>query len=158
MVHAWSAFRLARTAKALATTVPIASASTIPAASPATTGLRRHQRHARSAAPTGRARIGSPARYRRRSPARAAAEGYRFPGSFSRHFRQIVSRSRGIVALSRRGGTGSSATTIRTVSSGVAAWNGGRPVTARYSVAPRAYTSAAGLTAPRRPPACSGGM
>src|SRR5437868_1449865 len=43
-------------------------------------------------------------------------------GRFSRHFRQIVSRSRGTVALSRRGGTGSSATTISTVSIAVAAW------------------------------------
>ena len=45
-----------------------------------------------------------------------------------------------------------------TVSIGVAAWNGGRPVSKAYSVAPSAYTSAAGPTSPRLPPACSGGM
>ena len=41
---------------------------------PATTGFRRHQRQARSQTGTGRARIGSPPRNRRRSSASAAAE------------------------------------------------------------------------------------
>ena len=58
-----------------------------------------------------------------------AAEVYRLPGSFSRHFKQIVSTSRGMDALSRRGDTGSSPMTMSTVSIAVAAWNGGRPVT-----------------------------
>ena len=45
--------------------------------------------------PTGRACIGSPARNRRRSSARSAQAGYRSAGRFRRHFRQIISRSRG---------------------------------------------------------------
>jgi hypothetical protein len=40
----------------------------------------------------------------------------------------IVSKSCGVDALSRRGGTGSSLMTWSTVSIAVAAWNGGRPV------------------------------
>ena len=63
---------------------------------------------ARSTFVTGRATVGLPSRYRRRSASSAVAEAYRLAGSFSRHLRQMVSRSRGINALSRRGGTGSS--------------------------------------------------
>ena len=101
-------------------------------------GFRRAHLTARSDLVTGRATIGTPARYRPRSSASAAAVRYRFAGSFARHFRQIVSRSRGIDGLSRRGGTGSSLSTWITVSIAVAAWNGGRPVTRAYSVAPSA--------------------
>ena len=43
------------------------------AANPATAGFRRHQRHSRSARPTGRARIGSPARNRPKSSANSWA-------------------------------------------------------------------------------------
>ena len=46
-------------------------------------------------------------RKRRRSSAIAATSGYRRAGSFCRHFRQIVSRSRGILGRSCEGGTGS---------------------------------------------------
>ncbi len=44
------------------------------------------------------------------------------------------------------------------VSTAVAAWNGGRPVSRAYNVAPSAYTSAAVPTSLRFPLACSGGM
>ena len=46
----------------------------------------------------------------------------------------------------RRGATGSSERTCSSVSSTVAAWNGGRPVSSSYRIAPRAYTSVAGPT------------
>jgi hypothetical protein len=95
----------------------------------AITGRRLTHFAARSSRVTGLATIGSPARNRRRSSASAAALAYRLPGSLSRHFRQIVSRSGGSMRHCRRGGTGSSLRTIRTVSIAVAAWNGGRPVT-----------------------------
>src|SRR5262249_53348768 len=106
--------------------------------SAAIAGRRRDHFTARSKVDTGRATIGSPARYRPRSSPNAVALLYRFPGSFSRHFKQIVSRPRGSDALSPRGGTGSSLSTWSTVSIAVAAWNGGRPVTRAYSVAPSA--------------------
>ena len=74
---------------------------------PATGGLRVH--HARAARPCRRAGPGSA-----RRPGSAAGRrpglrpsGRRLCGSFSRHFRQIVSRSRGTSRLSSRGGTGS---------------------------------------------------
>ena len=50
------------------------------------------------------------------------------PGSFSRHFRQIVSRSRGTSACKRRSGTGSSWTICSSVSCSDVPLNGGRPV------------------------------
>ena len=84
-------FTAADVAPIVAATSSVATA----AARPATTGFRRHHRQARSAEPTGRATIGSPARNRRRSSASAAAEPYRFAGSFCRHFSAIVSTSRG---------------------------------------------------------------
>ena len=52
----------------------------------------------------------------------------RFLGSFCRHLRQIVSRSRGVFGLSCLGGTASVFTTIRIVSRLFAARKGGRPV------------------------------
>ena len=55
---------------------------------------------------------------------------------FCRHFKQIVSRSRGTFGLSRDGGTGSSLITINRVSIGEAPLSGGRPVSNSYSVAP----------------------
>ena len=51
-------------------------------------------------------------------------------GSFSRHFRQIVSRSRGTSGRCRRGGTASVETTSFRVSIAEAPRNGGRPVSA----------------------------
>ena len=53
--------------------------------------------------PTRRTLIGTPSRKRRRSWASSNAEGYRRAGSFSRHFRQIVSRSRAQAGLSAGG-------------------------------------------------------
>ena len=91
-------------------------------------GRRRTRRASRWSAFSGRAAIASPRRKRRRSSARAAASAYRCRGSLRRHFRQIVSRSRGTLALSRDGGTGSCVTTWYTVSAADSARNGGRPV------------------------------
>ena len=64
------------------------------AARPATTGLRRHQSQVPLDRPTGRAWIGSPPGS---APGRRPAARRRIPprGSFSRHFRQMISRSRG---------------------------------------------------------------
>ena len=56
-------------------------------------GRRLPHFQARSQAGVGRARIGSPSTNRRRSSASSAAVANRRAGSFSRHFRQIVSRS-----------------------------------------------------------------
>ena len=86
------------------------------AARPAVRGLRRHQRHSRSTAEVGRARIGSPARNRRQSSANATASTYRRSGSFWRHFRQMVSTSAGTFETSSEGRTGSSLTTSSVVS------------------------------------------
>ena len=94
---------------------------------PASFGLRRHQRHARSARLTRRARIGSFARNRPSSSAKSCALAYRRRGSFSRHLRQIVSRSRGMLGLNSRGATGSVSTTCRSSAVNVSPWNGGRP-------------------------------
>ena len=77
----------------------------------AATGLRRNQRLSRSGQPIGRARIGSPFKNRRRSSASSLAVGYRRAGDLAIAFRQIVSRSRGILSLSWRGGRGSSSIT-----------------------------------------------
>ena len=46
--------------------------------------------------------------------------------------------SRSTVGFKLRGETGSSLKTWSTVSIAVAAWNGGRPTTIEYKVAPRA--------------------
>src|SRR5947208_2955250 len=59
---------------AVTVTKALTKRSTSAADKPATPGLRRHQRHARSMRPVGRARIGSPAPYRSNSSARASAE------------------------------------------------------------------------------------
>ena len=56
------------------------------------------------------------------------------------------------------GGSGSTSTTSRSVSSGVSPTNGGRPVRHSYRIAPSAYTSAAGPTRFVSPNACSGAM
>ena len=70
-------------------------------------GRRFPHFQARSQAGVGRAWIGSPSTNRRRSSASSAAVANRRAGSFSRHFRQIVSRSCGTRGSSWRGGTGS---------------------------------------------------
>ena len=74
---------------------PAATATNTAIASEAEAGWRRAHLHPRSHAATGRAVIGRPSRNRSRSSARAAALEYRWPGFFARHFKQIVSRSRG---------------------------------------------------------------
>ena len=82
---------------------------------------------------------------------------YRLPGSFSRHFRQIVSRSRGIDALSRRGGTGSAQDLKHDIHRGRGLkW---RP--SRHQGVERCAKSVHIRRGPHRarwPPACSGGM
>ena len=85
----------------------------------------RSRRPGRPAGPDRLAR-----RNRPRSSARASAEAYGAAGSFRRHFRQIVSRSRGQPA-GAAGATGSPVRTWSSVSSGVAPRNGGRPVSTR---------------------------
>src|SRR5262249_57329939 len=66
-------------------------------------GLRRTHFVPRANTPVWRARIGSCFNQRSRSSASARAEGYRCFGSFSRHLRQIVERSRSIFGFKRRG-------------------------------------------------------
>jgi hypothetical protein len=73
--------------------------------------LRRAHRHNRSAPRTGRARTASPARKRRKSSANSRAVAYLRDGSLCKHFRQMVSRSRGTWWLTLRGGRGSSCST-----------------------------------------------
>src|SRR5437660_8705408 len=57
--------------------------------------------------PVCRAKIGSCFSQRSKSSASARAEEYRRFGSFSRHFKQIVERSRSIFGFNRRGCRGS---------------------------------------------------
>ena len=80
--------------------------------------------------PTGRAWIGSPARKRRRSSASAARPSVALaPAPSRRHFRQIVSRSRGTPRLQpRRRHRLARRAPARACPARVAAWNGGRPV------------------------------
>src|SRR5439155_12927037 len=87
---------------------PAAAASAIrDAASNALVGLRRTHFLPRAKTPVCRARIGSYFSQRSISSASATAEEYRRFGSFSRHLRQIVERSRSIFGFSNRGGFGS---------------------------------------------------
>ena len=124
----------------------------------ATAGCRRAHLTVRSVRPARRAVTGSPRRNRPRSAASSAADGYRRICSFRRHLRQTFSRSRGTRGLSLAGATGSSTSNCRSVSAADSPRNGGRPVSASYKIAPSAYTSAAGPTAPNRGDACSGAM
>ena len=103
-------------ASAVDTAVPRTRASTMPPTRLATTGLRRHHRQARSAPPTRRAD-----RLAGLKPAQVLGQvcrrrGTAWPGSFARHFRAMVSRSRGRPGTSREGGTGSAALTCSRVS------------------------------------------
>ncbi len=106
------------------------------AAVAAISGLRRHHIAARTIGPTGRARIGSPRSHRDRSSERARALGYRRPGSFSRHLRQITSRSRGTRGFSRDGGSGYCVRTMSSVSTSVVPVNGARPASRAYRIVP----------------------
>src|ERR1041385_3789407 len=73
--------------------------------------------------------IDSSLRYRRRSSATSAALAYRFRGSFSRHLRQIVSRSWGVSGRCQAGETGSSVSTRTVIAVSLSSGrNGGRPV------------------------------
>ena len=58
-------------------------------------------------------------------------------GGFCRHLSAIISNSRSARGLSSRGGSGSCSSTNNTVSTGEAAWNGGRPVSIWYRIVPR---------------------
>ena len=55
---------------------------------------------------------------------------------FARHFRQIVSRSRGMLGFNSRGATGSVSSTCRISVVNDSAWNGGRPVSMKKAVTP----------------------
>ena len=79
--------------------MPDRSTAATTTARAATTRFRLHHRQARAVPVIARAVIGSPPSHRLRSSARSFAVVYRFPGSFSKHFRQIVSRSRGTLAV-----------------------------------------------------------
>ena len=87
-----------------------------------------HPFDARRPPPTGRAAVGFPARNRSRSSDRASAVSYRRAGSFSRHLRQIASRSRGTSGRNLRSGGGSSKTTRRRISGAPVPRKGVRPV------------------------------
>ena len=100
----------------------------MPPASAAMARLRQTQRQARSAPPCGRARIGRPSRKPPQVVGQRQGGGIPPARLLCRHFRQIVSRSRGSRGRNRDGVTGSSCTTWRRVSSGCSALNGGRPV------------------------------
>ena len=71
--------------------------------SAAAAGRRRAHFTARSHDPDRRARIGSPAQVPLQVVGQRRRRAYRRRGSFSRHFRQIVSRSRSTRRLSRDG-------------------------------------------------------
>ena len=114
-----------------ATARPATTLRTRAADSPATAGWRRHQRQARSAGRAGRARIGSPARKRRRSSARAAADGVAPARRPSAGTSGRSSPGRAAIRLgtsTRRRQRVLLAGPCSSVSSGEAAWNGGRPV------------------------------
>jgi hypothetical protein len=104
-----------------ATHEPTIEMMTIAAIKPATAGRRLHHIHVRSPRLTGRATIGFPSSHRPRSAASAAAVGYRLAISFRKHFRQIVSKSRGSLEFKSRGATGSRPRTCNSVSIGLAA-------------------------------------
>src|SRR6516165_11416522 len=143
-VLAWSSLPLAerRSAFAFACTVkipalPPTAASMTDVASAATAGFRLHQSHARSAGPTRRAAIGRESSQDRRSSANAWADAYRRRGSFARHFRQIVSRSRGTFGLRTRGDSGGRSFTACRVSARLSPPNGALPVSSAYRMAPK---------------------
>src|SRR6266496_2806420 len=84
-----------------------AARATSDAAKRALDGFLRTHFLLRVRIPVCRARIGTCFSQRSRSSASARAEEYRRFGSFSRHLRQIVERSRSIFGLNRRGCRGS---------------------------------------------------
>src|SRR6266496_3133585 len=105
---------------------PAAATSAIKdAARSALVGLRRTHFLPRAKIPARRASIGSCFSQRSRSSANARAEEYRRFGSFSRHLRQIVERSRSTLGFSNRGGRGSVSKSNLIVSYVVPPANGG---------------------------------
>src|SRR6478672_1302941 len=94
-------------------------------ASSALVGLRRIHLLLRPMIPVCRAKIGSCFSQRSKSSASAKAEEYRRIGSFSRHLRQIVERSRSTLGFSNRGGRGSVSSSNLIVSYVVPPANGG---------------------------------
>src|SRR5262249_31155385 len=78
---------------------------------------------------------GRPAKNFSRSIARAAASGYRLSGSLCKHFKQMLSTSRGTLLFSLRGGTGVVYRTFATISN-VSPSKGGRPASSSYRIAP----------------------
>src|SRR5207248_11156372 len=84
-----------------------AAKATRVAARSALVGLRCTHFLLRPMIPVCRAKIGSCFSQRSKSSASARAEEYRRFGSFSRHFKQIVERSRSIFGFNRRGCRGS---------------------------------------------------
>src|SRR5256714_14307137 len=84
---------------------PVAAArATKDTAKSALVGFRRTHFLPRVKTPVRRARIGSCFSQRSKSSASARADEYRRFGSFSRHLRQIVDKSRSIFGFNRRGG------------------------------------------------------
>src|SRR5439155_1912375 len=87
---------------------PAAAANAIrDAARSALVGLRCTHFFPRAKTPLRRAKIGSCFSQCSKSSASARAGKYRRFGSFSRHLRQIVERSRSTLGFSNRGGRGS---------------------------------------------------
>src|SRR6476659_7622788 len=102
-----------------------AAKATRQAASSALLGLRRTHFLLQPMIPVCRAKIGSCFSQRSISSASARAEEYLRFGSFSRHLRQIVERSRSILGFSDRGGRGSVSSSNLIVSYVVPPANGG---------------------------------
>src|SRR5262249_55116777 len=117
-------------AKALSASEMSSTSSRPAAVPPPASHQRRRQAQLRKRAPrvAGRALVGSPFKKRARSSARSAALAWRAGGFWRRQRRHTASRSRGTRGSNRRGGTGSSVATLRRTSTGLSAWNGGRPV------------------------------
>src|SRR5207245_4979955 len=107
------------------TTATAAARAINDAISPAVVGLRRTHFLPRRKIPVCRAEIGSCFSQRSKSSASARAEEYRRFGSFSRHLRQIVERSRSIFGFKRRGWRGSVSSSNLIVSYVVPPANGG---------------------------------
>src|SRR6266446_8658032 len=97
-------------------TPTVAAKASDNANSSAVVGLRSTHFFPRVKTPVCRARIGWCRNQRSRSSASARAESYRRVGSFSRHFRQIVERSRSTFGFQRRGCRGSVSSTNLIVS------------------------------------------
>ena len=80
-------------------------------------------------------------RFARQKPTQVLRQRLRAAVALLRLLPQALQADRLQVArhlrIEPRGGTGSSRSTCSSVSSGVSAWNGGRPVSSSYRIAPR---------------------